>query len=291
MIYEVSHRTVFSYTSSVAVSQHLLHLTPRSCPNQSTLHHSMLVHPAPTLRKESVDYFGNLTTYLTVESPHNRLTVASTSKIEKAPEPMPTPEATLPWDQVLQTVSRQTDEESLNAYQFAFDTPFTVSRDAAAYATASFPPGRPVLAGAIDLMHRIHRDFKYEGGVTDIQTPVDQVLLDKRGVCQDFAHLQIACLRAIGLPARYVSGYLRTHPPEGQERRIGADASHAWLSLWVPGERWVDMDPTNNLLPSDEHITVAWGRDYSDVSPINGFVVGGGHQSIEVAVNVRPITP
>jgi len=137
-------------------------------------------------------------------------------------------------------------------------------------------------------MGRIYRDFKYEGGVTDVSTPVDRLLADRRGVCQDFAHLQIACLRALGIPARYVSGYLLTHPPEGQEKLVGSDASHAWLAVWVPEYGWVDLDPTNNLLPAEEHITIAWGRDYGDVSPINGMVIGGGEHQVDVAVDVRP---
>ena len=153
----------------------------------------------------------------------------------------------------------------------------------------SFAPGRPILEAAVDLTSRIFRDFKYEGGVTDIYTPVDQVLFDKHGVCQDFAHLQIACLRGLNLPARYVSGYLMTHPPAGQKKLIGADESHAWLSIWIPNHGWVDLDPTNNLIPSDEHITVAWGRDYGDVSPINGLVLGGGEQVVKVSVDVRPV--
>ena len=273
----------------MAISQHLLHLAPRLCPNQITHSQAILVEPAPTLRREACDYFGNPIAYLTVEEPHQELTIVSTARIESRTESVPAPGETMPWEQVMPLLSEQADPDTFQAYQFAFDSPFTLSKDAGGYAAQSFPSGRPLLEGAIDLMGRIFRDFKYEGGVTDIYTPVDRVLADGRGVCQDFAHLQIACLRAMGLPARYVSGYLRTHPPEGQKKKIGADASHAWLSVWVPGQRWVDLDPTNNLLPGDEHITVAWGRDYSDVSPINGFVLGGGQQDVDVAVDVRPV--
>lgn len=289
MIYDVSHRTTFSYAWNVSISQHYLHLAPRATHCQSVLQHNLLIEPAPTVSESGIDYFGNGTTYLTVEEPHDQLTIVSSSRISVEVTPTPAPETTIAWEQMPVLVARQNDPNALDAMQYVFQSPFTRSRDAEAYATESFPSGRPVLDGTIDLMHRIHKDFKYEGGVTDIYTPVDKVIAGKKGVCQDFAHLQISCLRALGLPARYVSGYLRTHPPEGQEKRIGADASHAWLALWVPGSGWVDLDPTNDLLPGDEHITVAWGRDYGDVSPINGMVLGGGQQKIAVAVDVKPV--
>ncbi len=289
MIYSISHRTTFSYEWPVALSQHFLHLAPRPCPQQTAHHHSLIVEPPPTLTREDIDFFGNPTAYLSVEEPHNRLTIVSSSRVDVTPKKPPPPESTMAWDQMMQALSQQTDAETLDAYQFTFDSPFTPSNNAYGYAEPSFPPGRPILEGAIELMSRIHGEFEYKGGVTDIYTPVDRVLADRRGVCQDFAHLQIACLRALGLPARYVSGYLRTHPPEGQERKIGADASHAWLAVWVPGHGWIDLDPTNNMIPGDEHITVAWGRDYGDVSPINGIVLGGGDHKVEVAVDVRPL--
>lgn len=289
MIYDITHRTTFSYSASVAISQHLLHLAPRELPHQYNYNHALMVEPAPTQNRESRDYFDNPITYLSVEEPHRKLNIISTSRIGVEVPFMPEPEATMRWEDVGTAVSVQMDPEILRAQQFVFESPYTRSQSAADYAQASFPKGRPILAGAIDLMQRIHREFKYEGGVTDISTPVDRVIKERRGVCQDFAHMQIACMRSLGLPARYVSGYLRTHPPEGQERKVGADASHAWLSVWVPAHGWVDLDPTNNLVPGDEHIAIAFGRDYGDVSPITGMVLGGGTQKIEVAVDVRPI--
>ena len=288
MIYDINHRTTTSYAWKVTLSQHLLHLAPRPCPQQTMLHHSLITEPAPTLAKRGRDFFGNPTTYLTVQEPHNKLTIVASSRVEVHTVAPPRPEATMPWDQVPSILTRQSDKDSLDAYQYVFDSPFTGSNQAEDFSQISFPAGRPVLEGAIDLMSRIYREFKYEGDVTDIYTPVDSVLVNRRGVCQDFAHLQIACLRALGLPARYVSGYIRTHPPEGQEKKIGADASHAWLAIWIPGHGWVDLDPTNNLISGNEHITVAWGRDYGDVSPINGMVLGGGEQKIDVTVDVRP---
>lgn len=289
MIYEISHRTTFTYSNSVAISQHLLHLAPRHTANQTVYNHALMVSPAPTLNQENTDYFGNTTAYLTVEEPHNKLNIVSTARVEVTAPTPPAAETTMPWEHVSDAAGMQNVEASLDAQQYVFDSPFTLSDNALNFAGKSFPPGCPVLVGAMNLMSRIFNEFKYAGGVTDISTPVDVVLAEKHGVCQDFAHLQIACLRSLGLPARYVSGYLRTHPPEGQERKIGADASHAWLAVWVPEYGFVDLDPTNNLLVGDEHITVAWGRDYGDVSPINGMVLGGGQQKIEVAVDVRPI--
>ncbi len=290
MIYDVNHRTTFQYSANVDISQHLLHLAPRPTARQIVHRHAMLTSPTPTVTKDGVDYFGNKTTYLTVEQPHNALTIASTARVEtKEDAQTPDPDATTAWDTLAARMNAGPDQIPLDVQQFAFTSPFTGSTQAQAYAEPSFPPSRPTLAGAIDLMGRIFRDFAYEGGVTDIYTPVDHVLAERRGVCQDFAHLQIACLRSLGLPARYVSGYLMTHPPEGKEKLIGSDASHAWLAVWTPGFGWVDLDPTNDMLPADEHITVGWGRDYGDVSPIAGMVLGGGEQTIDVAVDVRPV--
>ena len=289
MIYDVSHRTTFLYSQSVSISHHMLHLSPRASPNQNCLRHSILIEPPPTISKESTDYFGNPTTYLTIEEPHRELTIISRSRVDVMAPAHPDPAETPPWDGITAMLQQATDRELLDVYQFAFDSPFTQSGNGATeYAEVSFPPGRPVLEGAINLMNRIYAEFKYEGGVTSVYTPVDTVLAERRGVCQDFAHLQISGLRGLGIPSRYVSGYLQTVPPPGQARMVGADASHAWLSIWVPGSGWIDLDPTNDLLPGDRHITVAWGRDYGDVSPINGLVVGGGTQEIQVAVDVTP---
>ena len=289
MIYNVSHKTTFTYSQSVSISQHLLHLAPRTSPQQSCRRHALVVEPAPTLIKDDVDYFGNPMSYLTIEESHDELTIVSSSTVEVTPPTVPPASETPPWDQVASAISRATRRDELDAFQFAFSSPFTGSSLAGAFTLSVFEPGRPILEAALDLMDRIYREFKYEGGVTDVYTPVDQVLTDRRGVCQDFAHLQIACLRSLGLPARYVSGYLLTHPPEGQEKLVGADASHAWLAIWIPGYGWIDLDPTNNVIPGDEHITVAWGRDYGDVSPINGLVIGGGEHKIDVAVDVRSV--
>jgi transglutaminase-like putative cysteine protease len=290
VIYNITHRTTFEYIQSVSISHHLLHLAPRPCPQQVRRHHGLIVEPPPTIIRNDTDYFGNPTTYLTIEEPHRELVIAAKSSIEVMTPSLPAPEDTSPWDKVPTLLSGATGREMLDIYQFVFDSPFTESGNGIAdFAAKSFSPERPILEAALELTARIFNDFTYEGGVTDISTPVEEVLKEKRGVCQDFAHLQISCLRSMGLPARYVSGYLLTHPPEGKERLVGADASHAWLSVWVPEHGWIDLDPTNNLIPRDEHITLAWGRDYGDVSPINGLVVGGGQHEIDVSVDVQPV--
>ena len=179
--------------------------------------------------------------------------------------------------------------EALDAYELVFESPYVVGDDAIRdYALQSFAPGRPILAAAMDLTSRIFREFQYRGGVSDVSTPVRDVFAMRQGVCQDFAHLMIACVRSLGLAARYVSGYLLTRPPEGKEKLVGSDASHAWVSVFAGDAGWVDFDPTNNVIPGVEHITFAWGRDYGDVSPINGFIVGGGTHQVSVAVDVSP---
>lgn len=290
MRYDVSHVTEFDYSQQVSISHHLLHLTPRPCDHQTNHRSTLVIDPAPAVHQGSVDYFGNPTAFIIVQKPHDKLTVKARSLIDVAPPPAPEAVSTMPWELVAATVKADSSKPMLDVAQFMFTSPFTKAGDEVeSYARDSFPPGRPVLDAARELTGRIFRDFTYDGSATDVSTPVDEAMRLKRGVCQDFAHLQLACLRKLGLPARYVSGYLLTHPPEGEEKLVGADASHAWLSLWVPDHGWVDLDPTNDLIPGDEHITLAWGRDYGDVSPVNGVMVGGGEHEVEVAVDVRPV--
>lgn len=290
MRYDVSHVTEFDYSQPVSISHHLLHLTPRLCDHQTNHRSTLVIDPAPAVNEASVDYFGNPTTFMIVQAPHEKLTIRARSTIDVRAIDWPEPGTTMPWDQIAGSVQADVTKPMLDVAQFMFASPFTkAGSEVEAYARDSFQPGRPVLDAARDLTRRIFQDFTYDGSATDVSTPVDEALRLRRGVCQDFAHLQIACLRKLGLPARYVSGYLLTHPPEGQEKLVGADASHAWLSIWVPNHGWVDLDPTNDVIPGNEHITLAWGRDYGDVSPINGVMVGGGEHEVNVAVDVRPI--
>ena len=287
MLYDVHHRTTFSYEEIVSVSHHVLHLVPRAHPRQRCLSSTVVVEPAPSMSSRGEDYFGNPVHYLTVQQPHRELVVEAQSRVSVL-APMPYDlAASAPWE-TLRQLPDDGQVAVLQAYEFAFDSPYIATSDEVrAYAAESFVPGRPVLEAAMDLTSRIYREFEYRGGVSDVSTPVRDVLEMRQGVCQDFAHLEIACLRSLGLPARYVSGYLLTHPPPGKEKLVGSDASHAWLSLWSGEQGWVDFDPTNNLMPGVEHVTVAWGRDYGDVSPINGFIVGGGAHQVAVAVDVN----
>jgi transglutaminase-like putative cysteine protease len=292
MLYEVSHRTTYRYSMPVSFSHHRVHLTPRPCPRQTCLRSALLISPTPTSHANSVDYFGNPVTYVTLQEQHIQLTLHARSVIDVSGVRAADAEATMPWELVFETLLRDTGVEALDAIQYAFDSPYTVAKtaDIAAYGERSFPPGRPVLAGALDLTRQIFTDFAYDPVATTVSTPLRDVFAARRGVCQDFAHLQIACLRALRIPARYVSGYILTIPPEGEEKLIGADASHAWLSVWCGAPvGWVDLDPTNNLLVSEEHVTLGWGRDFGDVSVVKGAIFGGGAHTIEVAVDVVPM--
>ncbi len=293
MIYAIRHRTTFTYEEMVSVSHHVLHLAPRRHHRQRCLESTLLVEPAPGVDSAGTDYFGNPVHFVTVQEPHERLVVEARSRVEVLPSPVPLDlAASAPWNEIRRELAESRDEPLLQAYEFTFDSPYASgSDDVQDYAARSFEPGRPILEAAMDLTGRIFREFEYRGGVSDVSTPVREVFAMRKGVCQDFAHLQLACLRSLGLAARYVSGYLLTHPPEGKEKLVGADASHAWISVWAAAAGWVDFDPTNNVIPSQEHVTVGWGRDYGDVSPINGFIVGGGAHQVAVSVDVSPAAP
>ena len=221
-----------------------------------------------------------------LSEPHDRFIVSAASLVDVHAAAAPDLGSPPAWE-VIARAMETPDAAALPAVEYAFDSPYVATSPAIKrFALESFPPGRPLLEATMDLTRRIYERFDYRGGVSDVSTPVADVLEMRQGVCQDFAHLEIACLRSLALPARYVSGYLLTHAPEGRAKLVGADASHAWLSVWSPAAGWVDFDPTNNLIPGAEHITVGWGRDYGDVSPINGFIMGGGAHKIAVAVDV-----
>jgi transglutaminase-like putative cysteine protease len=287
MIFDVSHQTVYSYAGMVAQSHHIVHLAPRPHPRQRVIRHRMSVEPAPAARNDFIDFFGNPVSVLYIGDSHDGLSVRANSIIEVSPAPPFDMLATTPWDRLGGRLGLGAGPHDLDVVQYICPTEFTEpSPDIEAYVRPSFVPGRPVLDAVMDLTARIHADFIYDDSATEVATHVRDVLAIRRGVCQDFAHLQIAGLRALGLPARYISGYLMTRPPEGQEKLAGADASHAWISVWAPETGWVDFDPTNNLIVSDEHLTIAHGRDFGDVSPISGVILGGGDHTVEVAVDV-----
>jgi transglutaminase-like putative cysteine protease len=287
MIYDISHRTTYGYGRPVLQSEHLVHLTPRSGPHQTLHRHNLLIEPAPSARVTLEDYFGNASAVLTIEDEHCELVIHARSTVEVTPHELPMPALTTPWERVTASAVGGNGALDISVLQFVSTSRHTRTvREAIDYARSSFPPGRPILEAAMDLTERIFADFVFDSAATDISTPVSHVLRVRRGVCQDFAHLALTCFRALGLPARYVSGYLLTHPSPGAAKLEGADASHAWVSVWMPEAGWVDFDPTNGILPSDEHITVALGRDYDDVSPVSGVLLGGGRQRVDVAVDV-----
>ena len=290
MKFEVSHRTDYHYRAPVAQSQHLVHLRPRKTPSQTVFHHSLLIEPAPVSNNEIVDVFGNAAVLLRIEDEHTQFVVHARSTVEIAPTPAPDLGKSDAWEDVAARAADVSAANDLDVQQFVCRSRHVpVSRELRDFALVSFASRRPVLDGAMDLTRRIFKEFAFDPTATDVSTPVQRVLQVKRGVCQDFAHLAIASLRAIGLPARYVSGYLMTRPPPGQAKLRGADASHAWFSVWSPDTGWVDFDPTNGIIPNGEHITLAYGRDYDDISPISGVLLGGGDQTMSIAVDVDPI--
>ena len=290
MIYRVCHRSTYHFEDPVSVSHHVVRLTPRNLPKQTCRGSHISLLPAPPVTSAHFDYFGNTLLSFALHEPHDCLIVEANSDLEVNAIESPDFSGSPPWETVPESLAGNPSDEVLNAYQFVFDTQrVRSSPELAAYARESFPEGRPLLAAVLDLTRRIHQDFRFDKEATEVTTPVQTFFEKRRGVCQDFAHLQIGCMRSLGLPARYVSGYLRTIPPPGHPRLVGGDASHAWCSAWCPGTGWVDFDPTNNCAPSDGHITVAWGRDYSDVSPIYGVLLGGAKHNLQVEVDVMPL--
>jgi transglutaminase-like putative cysteine protease len=291
MNFEISHRTAYRYSAPVSQSHHLLHLAPRPLSRQTLIRHSLLIDPAPASKTDLTDDFGNPASIITVEQDHTELVIHSRAQVEVRAQAPFEPKRTAGWNDVAAQLRANRGSETFEATQYSCPSKYIrASRDIYKFARPSFPDGRPIVEAVLDLTARIFREFKYQSGATDVATSVEEVLRMKRGVCQDFAHVEIACLRTLGLAARYVSGYLLTHPPEGQPKLAGADASHAWVSVWAPETGWVDFDPTNNVIPKDDHITLAFGRDFQDVSPVSGVLLGGGEHEVDVAVDVNLAT-
>jgi transglutaminase-like putative cysteine protease len=290
MIYKIVHRTTYRYKYPVSVGNHVACLKPRTLLHHQLARNELRIQPSPATRTERVDYFGNLLCFFTVQEAHKELVVESRSEVIMEENATPWPQQSLPWEEAARLLPDDHSPAGLEAYQFGFESPRIRMRpEFASYALQSFTPGRPMPEALLDLTARIHKDFRFDSKVTNVRTPTEEVFRKRRGVCQDFAHLQIACLRSLGIAARYVSGYLRTYPPAGQARLVGADASHAWVSAYCPGIGWIDMDPTNNVVPSNGHVTLAWGRDYGDVSPLRGLILGGGAHTLKVAVDMEPV--
>ncbi|WDZ96825.1 transglutaminase family protein [Herbaspirillum sp. WKF16] len=294
LVYRIRHQTTYSYALPVRLSHQMLHLTPRELPWQRCLSHNVDIQPAPQLVRSYEDNFGNVIKAFSLDTDHTSLDVHADSWVELTPRGLP--QAGMSWEEAVALMSYHGAQSMapgmLDASNFLFESSHVrIKREFIRYAAECFRPGLPVVEGVRALMLRIHREFAFDPAATTVSTPVTEVFANRRGVCQDFAHLMLSCLRSIGLAARYVSGYLLTEPPPGQPRLIGADASHAWVSVYCPGEdggAWIDADPTNGVFADTSHITLGWGRDFLDVSPLRGVLIGGGQQSMQVAVTVMP---
>lgn len=287
MLYNITHTTTYAYTEPVSLCHNLVHLKPREAPRQTCHQSQMLVQPEPRGMQQQYDYFGNPIALFTIQEPHKKLAITATHRLEVSPRDAIALLDSPAWETTRDLMKSDRTPATLDAFQFTFDSLYVPrSAELASYAQPSFAAGRPLLDAVQDLTSRIHREFRYDAKATTLATPLADVLKNRRGVCQDFAHLAIGCLRSLGLSARYVSGYLQTQTPAGRPRLVGADASHAWLAVFCPKFGWVDFDPTNNLMPSDQHLTIAWGRDYDDISPIKGVILGGGTHTMTIAVDV-----
>lgn len=287
MKYRITHKTAYTYSDLVSLCHNEACLIPRNSARQTCLLSQLWINPMPALMQERTDFFCNRTHYFTIQTPHKQLTVTAISDVEINLPENPSLES-LPWEQVRDKLGTDISSDGIESRGFMLDSPFIAKDDAIAeYAQVSFQPERPLLEAVQDLTSRIYTEFTYDSNFTTIATPLSEVLKHRRGVCQDFAHFAIACVRTMGLPARYVSGYLETLPPPGQPKLKGVDASHAWLSVYVPELGWADFDPTNNQMTNEQYITTAWGRDYEDVTPLKGIVFGGGEHNLEVSVDVE----
>jgi transglutaminase-like putative cysteine protease len=287
--YRVTHRTEYGYEREVSESYGQLHLLPRELPGQRLRTAAVAIDPVPEIYRERVDFFGNRTGFFAIHEPHLALTVTATSTVDVDDR---TDGLSLfghrPWEEVSEQIEQRTAAERIEAVQFTLDSPLVKASDELReYASTAFTPGRPLLEAVASLSSQIYADFEYKPGSTSVNTPLAKVFEQRQGVCQDFAHLGIACLRSLGLPARYVSGYLETDPPPGADKLQGADGSHAWLSVLVPEAGWLDVDPTNDQFVNGRYVVTAHGRDYRDVPPLNGVIYTGGKtKSLQVKVDV-----
>jgi transglutaminase-like putative cysteine protease len=294
MLLHVLHETSYEYVPLVRTAQHLAHLRPATTAQQQVLEHRLTIAPEPTHRSDAPDAFGNLRSFFSLDYAHESLQVRAESLVSTAQAPPPA--TSLSWEAAVERMRYHREAHYDPAAEFVFASPY-VPRDGAfaAYAQPSFPPGRPLAQALRDLMARIHADFEYETSATDVHTQALEALQLRKGVCQDLAHVMLGCIRSLGLPARYVSGYLLTEPPPGQPRLVGSDASHAWVAAYLPAAegpgQWLELDPTNDRLAGEDYVTLALGRDYADVSPMRGVIHGGAQHTLSVAVTVTPASP
>lgn len=289
MKYRITHSTWYAYTEPAPVCHNVVHLAPRTSGRQSCQDFRLHIDPAAAYLSRREDYFGNMVEHFSIEGAHRQLCVTADSVVEVAPLALAELADSPPWEEIASTARTLESALDPQVVQLLYPSPRVPTLpELRSYAHPSFTAGRPIVAAVQDLTARIHRDFAFDARATTVSTPLAEAFKLRRGVCQDFAHLAVGSLRAVGIPARYVSGYLRTTPPAGKPRMVGADASHAWASAWCGPLGWVDFDPTNDALVSDSHVMVAWGRDYGDVCPIQGVFVGGGDHRMGVSVDVVP---
>ncbi len=288
MKYRVRHSTAYRYARPVDLASHLLHLMPRNLPQQRVLSARVTADPVPARITEGTDAYDNAVSWLFLDAPHARFEVTLEAVVDVSFPAPPPAEDTPAWEDIVAACG--VGGAGWREAEFVFDSPMAPALpEAGAYVAPSFPPGQRMLTGLRDLLARFRRDFAFRSGVTTIATPLTTVIAQRAGVCQDFTHVIISGLRALGLPARYVSGYIRTRPPPGATKRLGSDQSHAWVGVWLgPQHGWIDIDPTNNLIVSEEHVVLAWGRDYRDISPVRGVILGGGKHSLTVGVDLEP---
>ncbi|MBS9476849.1 transglutaminase family protein [Ancylobacter radicis] len=292
MFYDIHQTTAYSYAFAVPVARHVVRMVPVDRPGQRVVASHFSVEPEPVEWTETRDFFGNQVVHIRIETPHTEFRVRTRARVEVQPSPDWDADTAPGWEAVREAVAATLDMSPASPVHYVFPSHIVpLSAPITDWAAASFPAGRAMIAGAIDLMHRLHEEFTYDSRATEVTTPALEAFTIRRGVCQDFAHIMIAGLRGLGLPAAYVSGFLRTEPPPGKERLQGADATHAWVAVWCGAAiGWVGLDPTNALRVSTDHVVLAVGRDYSDVAPIGGVLLGSGRQKLSVAVDVIPVT-
>ncbi|MFQ3184994.1 MAG: transglutaminase-like putative cysteine protease [Marinomonas primoryensis] len=293
MRYRVRHITEYTYGAPVSLCYNMAHLLPRDTRNQLCIHQKIQINPPPVYQNEGEDYFGNQTFYFSIQEAHKKLVIDVSTDFEISPINVLEWQAqnTITCGELRSLLSAPNTLELRMAKEYLLDSPqIRRSADLGAYAQSTFADDKPILQATLAFTHKIFTEFKFDPSTTTVATPLEQVLKQRSGVCQDFAHLAIGCLRSVGIPARYISGYLETLPPPGQEKLVGADASHAWFAIFIPTLGWVEFDPTNDLMPNEQHLVTAWGRDYSDVTPLQGVIFeGGGSQQLAVSVDVRRV--
>lgn len=289
MLYFVEHTTKYQYHEHVSLCHNIAALAPRNTDKQACKAFNLIISPLPDVLEEHTDFFGNKLYYFVIEQEHEELTVTVKSQIERKMTDMPTSYTDQSWEAVRDLLLTSTGEH-IEEKQFTLPTQITATTiEIKNYAERSFTTGRPLFEAVHDLTKRIHADFKFTPGFTTVSTPLSVVMKERKGVCQDFAHFAISCIHSMGLPARYVSGYLETLAPAGKEKLVGVDASHAWISVFIPGMGWIDFDPTNNQLANEQYITIGWGRDYFDIIPLKGVIMSSSSHELKVSVDVKRI--